>query len=254
MFNDLLKLAKNELNIIEIRNKSHRRSQLIIGEMHFLPLAQCEELKTLISLKEKLDIKLVGTESLKNMSALPSDFNVQRALKNVNYMRELLLKKINAVKVFHHIYPETITEFVDDPRLRELAGCIDRRYYELFLLKNKKRWSNLTKEEKLQYYYWLDLLKRVLLKDRSDFMVRNLYQKQCRLNVKIGILICGAAHTPYRKEYRPYSVSIFLKSLPINYIIATLPSVPKFLSLKDSFDFYTQSDETEVNPYEIPNN
>ena len=247
-FRKLLDFARKYLEVVESRDEGYAYTQLVIGEMHFLPRVQCELLNTLNSLRKKLAIQLIGKEGLPIKPVLvPID--LKRAADDAKYMQELLTQKINAVAIFNNAYPEVRVEAVDDPHLHELSGYIDRRCHELFVLKQAVGWKGMTEDEKIQYNYWFSLLKNVLLGDRSDFMVRNFYALQSRLDISLAVLICGAAHTPHREEYGPYSVARMLRALPVNYIIAVPPSVLTCRVKKDPFDFYSPRDETEVNPY-----
>ena len=107
----------------------------------------------------------------------------------------------------------------------------------------------MTADEKIQYEYWFTLLRNILLRDRSDFMVRNLHDKRLYSDARFAILVCGAGHTPFREEYGPYSVLKMLRALPVNYIIAIVPSAFIILNKRQPFDFYTPADKSEVGPY-----
>ena len=247
-FQKLLDFASKYLQVKESRDEGYAYTQLVIGEMHFLPRVQCELLRTLNFLRKKFAIQLIGKEGL-TIKPVLIPIDLKRAADDEKYMQELLTQKINAVAIFHNAYPEVSVEAVDDPYLHELSGYIDRRCHELFVQKQTTGWEGMTEDEKIQYNYWFSLLKNVLLGDRSDFMVRNFYALQSRLDISLAVLICGAAHTPYREEYRPYSVARMLRALPVNYIIAMPPSALTCRIKEDPFDFYSPRDETEVNPY-----
>lgn len=249
-FARLLDIATKHLDIIASVDKRVQYTQLVIGEMHYLPNVQCEVLKTLCVVRNKLGLELIGKEGLPTKSVfIPID--LEKAANDEQYMHGLLIQKINAVMAFGNTYPKTKIKAIDDPYLHKLSGYIDKRCHELFLQKKNRSMQGMTHEESIQYNYWFSLLKDILLGGRSDFMVRNLYSLQRRLDASFSVLLCGAAHTPYREEYRPYSVIRMLQVLPINYIVAITPSVRNFLKQKDAFDFYSSSDESEVNPYHI---
>lgn len=250
IFNNVLETTKQYLNIVGYENKNSRFTQLVIGEMHFLPLIQCEELKILLLFNEKFDLRLIGQEGSQKTLMPSLKIDAKKAAENPDYMQKLLKKKINAITIFKYAYPKITVKTVDDLRLKELAGYIDKRCYELFCLKGTKGgWHHMNENEKIQYNYWFNLLKKILLGDRSDFMIKNLYDLQCKLKIPFSILICGTAHTPYLKEYAPYSVIKKLQCLPVNYIIATLPLIDKFFHHDDPWNFYIKKDPTEISPY-----
>lgn len=62
-FNRLLDVANKQFSVIKKAYRKSHYTQLIIGEMHYLPLVQRELLQGLISLKESFsDLRLVGYE------------------------------------------------------------------------------------------------------------------------------------------------------------------------------------------------
>lgn len=248
LFKELQGEVEKYLHILEASNRNFSYTQLVIGGMHYMPRVQCDELSILDSLNSWSPIRLIGKEG-PPIESIPSDIDIKKATKSTRHMRELLKKRINAVILFGNNHSETTVEAVDDPHLRELSHYIDSRCHELFLLKQKKGWQNMTEKEKRQYGYWFDLMKNILLGDRSDSMVKNLYDAQRDRDIQLSVLVCGAAHTPYRDGYRPYSVSRMLQSLPVNFIVAVVPSALPFINKLEPFDFYSKSDRTEVSPY-----
>lgn len=161
-FEKLLEIIARHLWVIESVEKGCKYTQLVIGEMHYLPRVQCELLRALCSLRSELTVQLFGKEGLPvKPLAIPCDY--ERAADDEQYMRELLIQNINAVTVFSNTHAEVRVEAVDDQRLRELSGYIDKRCYELFSQRQARCLDEVTDEEKLQYNYWFTLLKTVLL-------------------------------------------------------------------------------------------
>jgi len=251
MFYELRDWARENLDVLETLDKGYDRTILVIGERHFHPQIQCEVLNSLVALRERFGSILIGTEGSKRVSTrLPGDVDPARALGDPVYMRELLARKINALRIFRAIYPDVRVQPVDDRRLRELALLIDTRCQELYECKRKKTWDGMTQEERRQYLIWFRLIKEILLGDRSDAMVQNLIRIQTQQKTPIAVLICGAAHTPFHVEHRAYSVVRTLAFKPVNYVIAVNRSFSVFRK-EDPFDFWTSidSEEDKVNPY-----
>ena len=247
-FEDLLAVARREFKVLISRDRKSDYTQLVIGEMHYLPSAQCELLRGLIAVRGETNLSLLGKEGVH--SVVPQNgVDTNRVLRDEKYMHDLLRRKINALKIFQTLYPTTVSIPCDSERLYVEGEHIDKRCQELFEMKKKKGWNGMTGAERDEYDHQFTLLKNVVLKSRSDAMVKNLFAVQLNEEIPLAVLVCGLAHVPFRAEYRNYSVLGMLNALDVNYIVATVPSAYEACIKKEPFDFYTKTDDTEVSPY-----
>ena len=251
MFHMLLAAAEKGLEVLEKADRGYPHTQLVIGEMHYYPKVQCDLLTALVTIAQTLPIGLIGTEG--NPQHLSSLFWVDtgRAMSEEEYMRKLLIRDIRVVRIFGKMFPEVRVEDTENADLRKVARLIDHKCHELHQLTQEKGGlEHLSLAQKEECDYWFSLLKKIVLGDRSSWMVKNLYAEQTRLSIPKAILLCGASHTPLREEHRPYSVVGALQALPLNYIVAVVPSAVRPLHEKDAFDFWSRSDPSELRPYD----
>ena len=230
-------------------------TQIVLGEWHFVPHVQRDMLRNLTSLKTDLDFKILGTEGSQRASSISQEESIdyKKATTDDQYMKSLLDRDINATVLFADKHSAVITESVEDPTLRAIAGKIDQKYYELFSLRKEKGEDNMTPGEKYEFKFWQEKEKQIVLGDRSTFMIRNLSKLQREHNASAAVLVCGFSHLPLRPEYGLFSILPTQRREKVNTIIA-MPNTSWELygatkNKLDPFDFFTPVDELEVNPY-----
>ena len=251
MFQTLLGAAKKNLYVIEKADGGYPHTQLVIGKMPYYPKVQCDLLGALVDLKKTLPIGLIGTEGHPPYLSSLHWVDFERAIVDEAYMQGLLIKTIRAVRIFGHMFSDVKIEDVENADLRKVARAIDRKCHDLHkLMRESDGLEHLSASQREEYDYWFSLLKNIVLRDRSSWMVRNLLEAQKRLGTKEAILLCGASHTPLREEHRPYSVVTALQSLRVNYIVAVVPSAVSPLYRKDAWDFWGRSGISELRPYD----
>lgn len=251
MFQTLLGAVEKKLEVIEKSNGGHPYTQLVIGEMHYHPKVQCDLLEALVAIEKITPIGLIGTEGPVTYLSSLQWIDTKRAMTEAEYMRKLLIRGSRPVRIFGHMFPDVRIEDVENADLRRIARSIDRKCHDLYKLAQENGGPECPPEaQKEEYDYWFSLLKNIVLGDRSMWMVKNLLDAQRRLSVSEAVLLCGASHTPLREEHRPYSVVKTLQALWINYIIAVVPSAVRPLCAKEAFDFWSNSDDSELSPYD----
>lgn len=259
MFDLALDVMQDNACVMESKDTGSPHTIIVLGEFHSVPYVQRDLLYTLSLLHDQLKFSLLGVEGRRTQFRIAQRcmIDYEGAVQDDYYMNELLRNKIDASTIFAKMHDQdVVAKVVDDPLLRLFALKINKRLRRLFVLKQRAGADGLTEEQKLEYDYWLNLMKQITLRDRSNIMVRNIYRQQKKLDKALSVLVCGLAHTPSQAENVEFSVAPFLKQLPVNFIIGA-PKVAwqyhqNTRGKRDPFDFFTPfdwEDIKDVDPY-----